>query len=171
MTALSSSTAKQAVTSDDLVKVQLARSQALTCLSVVKALISDETIAMKNRITVIPETFHRSIYYLLLRGRPSKDKSQAPINLSKVVSSLIKLSDRLLKRQVRMAALPAETTTPVNVTAESGNFFHGNMVSASIACLIELCLFIEQHVHKRGKKPSKKLAVKENEAGLAQQQI
>ena len=63
---------------------------------VLKALISEETNAMKNRITVIPETFQKSIYYILLRGRSSKDKNQAPINLSKVVQGIIKLSDRML---------------------------------------------------------------------------
>lgn len=62
-----------------------------------------------------------------------------------------------------MAAPAAETTQlVVNVSSESGNFFHGNLVNASIACLIELCLFIEQHVHKRGKKVVKKPAASAN---------
>ena len=30
---------------------------------------------MKNRITAIPETFHKSVFYVLLRGRPGKDRS------------------------------------------------------------------------------------------------
>jgi len=156
LSTLCRSASKQTIDSESLAKVQLSRSKALICLSVIKALISDETIAMKNRITVIPETFQKSIYYLLLRGRPSKDKNQAPINLCKVVSSLIRVSERLLKIQERLAAPPVETITLVSINPVSGNFLHGNMVSSSIACLIELCLFIEQHMHKRGRKLGKK---------------
>ena len=126
LSTLCRSASKQTIDSESLAKVQLSRSKALICLSVIKALISDETIAMKNRITVIPETFQKSIYYLLLRGRPSKDKNQAPINLCKVVSSLIRVSERLLKIQERLAAPPVETITLVSINAVSGNFLHGN---------------------------------------------
>ena len=78
----------------------MTRSRALVCLCVLKALISDITCAMGNRIAVIPETFQKSIYYILLRSRPVKEKSVAatPINFSKTVSAFIKLSDRFLTR-------------------------------------------------------------------------
>ena len=96
---ISSSSARQPLTPKDLVGVQVARGQSFICLMVLKGLISDETNAMKNRITVIPETFQKSIYYLLLRGKPVKDKNQKPhFNLSKALSAIIKLSDRFLRK-------------------------------------------------------------------------
>ena len=125
---------------------------------VLKGLISDETNAMKNRITVIPETFQKSIYYLLLRGKPVKDKNQKPhFNLSKALSAIIKLSDRFLRKQARMPAPAAEQEADqhIEVSSENGTFFHGHLVNLSICCLIELCNFIDSHVHTRGKKTRK----------------
>ena len=116
---------------------------------------------MKNRITVIPETFHKSVFYVLLRGRPGKDKSQAPVNLSKALSILVKLSDRLLRRQSRMAAPPAgqdEAEQAINTALDNCRFFHGHVVSLAIGCLIDMCLFIERH----GRAPKKASKSKKN---------
>ena len=112
---------------------------------------------MVNRVAVIPETFQKSIYYLLLRGRPVKDKSTgqpAPINFSKTVSAFVKLSDRFLTRQSRMAAPPAkpQDQTIVDVSMENGSFFHGHLVNLSVGCLIDICQFIDNHLHVRGSK-------------------
>ena len=109
---------------------------------------------MKNRITVIPETFQKSIYYILLRGRPSKDKSQTPINLSKVVQGIIKLSERMLRKQARMAALPAALPENIgmDISSENADFLHSHIICLSIGCLIDLCIFIQQHLNIKSKK-------------------
>ena len=129
------------------------RSRALVCLCVLKALISDITCAMGNRIAVIPETFQKSIYYVLLRGRPVKDKSAGvtPINLSKTVSAFIKLSDRFLTRQAKMAAPPAAPeSSMIDASIENASYFHGHLVSLSVGCLIDICQFIDGQLHQRG---------------------
>ena len=111
---------------------------------------------MKNRVTVIGDTFQKSVFYILLRGRPAKDKAApAPVNLSKVVASLIKQSGALLRRQARLPAPTADENTEsklLDFSEESGNFCHGLLVNFSIGCLIEMCLFIETHAHSRGNK-------------------
>ena len=155
------STSQRPLTPEDLITAQLTRGQALSCLAVLHALISEETNAMKNRITVIPETFHKSVFYVLLRGRPGKDKSQAPVNLSKALSVLVKLSDRLLRRQSRMAAPPAsqaDAEQTISTALDNCHFFHGHVVSLAIACLIDMCLFIERH----GRGPKKTSKSKKN---------
>mmetsp|Transcript_37417 Transcript_37417/g.45588 ORF Transcript_37417/g.45588 Transcript_37417/m.45588 type:complete len:160 (-) Transcript_37417:1127-1606(-) len=82
-----------------LQEAQEARGNALICLMVLKALTADQTNALKNRISVIHESFQRSIYFLLLRGRKSKAPSaKAPVNLSRVLATLVKLSERILHR-------------------------------------------------------------------------
>lgn len=98
---ISQESRRKQLTVGDLVRIQIIRSKAVMSLVVLKSLISDSTNAMSNRISVIPETFQKSIYYVLIRGRPVKDRTAstpAPINFSKTVSALIHLSDRLLRR-------------------------------------------------------------------------
>ena len=68
---------------------------------VLRALISEETNGMKNRVTVIAESFQKSVFYILLRGR--EKKGLKTINLPRVLSSLIKLSDRISRKQINMA--------------------------------------------------------------------
>ena len=55
----------------------------------IKALTADQTNALKNRISVIHESFQRSIYYILLRGRKTQNSSLQPINLSNVLASIV----------------------------------------------------------------------------------
>ena len=55
--ALCGATTRKPLTSADLVSIQVTRGKALICLTVLRALISQDTNAMKNRIAVIPETF------------------------------------------------------------------------------------------------------------------
>ena len=139
------------------------------CLAVLKALTSDETNSLKNRISVIPESFQRSIYYVLLRGRPGKAPNSAPpVNLSRVVSSLISLSDKLLRKQAKMELPgPKPHESVVDTEPASGNYFHSHLVSLSIGCLIELCLFIKLNASNLGPGKKQRANKKQEQASLA----
>ena len=65
----------QIIAIEQLQEAQQLRGNALICLIVIKALTAEQTNAHKNRVAVIHESFMRSIYYLLLRGRPAKTGS------------------------------------------------------------------------------------------------
>ena len=69
-----------------------------------------------------------------------------------------------------MAAPPAITQDSiVDVSPENGNFFHGHLVNLSVGCLIDICLFIEQHLHVRGakKRQPKPVAIANRDMNIA----
>ena len=96
---------------------------------------------------------------MLLRGRQSKTSGQVPVNLTRVLSSLVQLSDRLLRRQSAAPAAAAdEQPTVVSVESSNCNYFHNQLVSLTTSCLIELCIFINNKTKNSVKKRSKRQA-------------
>ena len=52
-------------------------------------------------------------------------------------------------------AAPSAEKSNINTCSENGSFFHGHLINLSVGCLIDICYFIDNHLHVRGTKKRK----------------
>ena len=128
---------------------------------IIKSLIGEKISQLENRIIVNGQSFMRSIYYILIRGRQGSDKYGKPISFIKMFVHLINKSEKqhkLLQRHKDKLDEEAidqivgdkskemeSIKNEMSMIIHTSHILHNGMLNLAIACLLDIYYFIVKY--------------------------